>query len=346
MLNVQNTDVYTDFSGLAKLKAQARKDSPEALKEVARQFESIFLSNVLKGMREAKLADGIMDNDQSKFYSDMYDQQLAVHLSGKPGVGLADLIVKQLSHDQPDNEKPDNKKLGIEAYLNRSAGTQKIISPYPHALEKQMSSKVDSQVDTDTAGSQMIINAYTQDSSPLNGMTEIPLKDGHILPIQSVEDFVRQLHPYAEQAAKELGVEPKVLLAQAALETGWGRSLIKNSNGSNSFNLFNIKSDKAWRGKQVQVPTLEFEQGIAKKVNAGFRSYASFQESFRDYVDFIKSNPRYSDALKQVGNGERYLHELQRAGYATDPNYADKVISIYHGDTMTGFAPETVVAMQ
>jgi peptidoglycan hydrolase FlgJ len=341
MLNVQNADVYTDFSGLAKLKTQARKDSPEALKEVAKQFEAIFLSNVLKGMRAAKLADGIMDNDQSKFYNDMYDQQLAVHLSGKPGVGLADLIVKQLSHDQPDNEK-----IGTEDYLNRSAGTTKTISQYPDTVGKQANSKVDSRIDTDATGSRIIINAYTQDSSPLNEMTEIPLKDNHALPIQSAEDFVRQLHPYAEQAAKELGVEPKVLLAQAALETGWGRSLIKNSNGSNSFNLFNIKADKAWQGKQAQAPVLEFDQGIAKKVNAGFRSYASFQESFQDYVAFIKNNPRYEDALKQVGNGERYLHELQRAGYATDPNYANKVMSIYHGNTMTGFEPETIVAMK
>jgi flagellar protein FlgJ len=335
MLNVQNADVYADFNGLANLKNQARKDSPEALKEVARQFEAIFLSNVLKGMRDAKLADGITDNDQSKFYNDMYDKQLAVHLSGKPGVGLADLIVKQLSHDQPDNEK-----LALENYLNRSAGTPKIISSYPHAEQKVRGAY------PAPADGRVVINAYIQDSSPLNEMTEIPLKDDHVLPIQSAEDFVRQLHPYAEQAAKELGVEPKVILAQAALETGWGRSLIKNSNGSNSFNLFNIKADKSWQGKQAQVPTLEFEQGIAKKVNAGFRSYASFQESFQDYVDFIKSNPRYGDALKQAGNGDRYLHELQQAGYATDPNYASKVMSIYHGNTMTGFEPETVVAMK
>ena len=342
MLNVQNADVYTDFNGLANLKNQARKDSPAALKEVARQFEAIFLSNVLKGMREAKLADGITDNDQSKFYNELYDQQLAVHLSGKPGVGLADLIVRQLSPEKPDN----NEKQAIEDTLNRSAGTQKAISPYPHAVEKQVGGKVDSQVNTDTVGSQIIINAYIHDSSPLNEMTEIPLKDDHARPIQSAEDFVRRLHPYAEQAARELGVEPRVLLAQAALETGWGRSLIKTGNGGNSFNLFNIKADKAWRGKQARVPTLEFEQGIAKKVNAGFRSYASFQESFQDYVAFIKSNPRYGDALKQAGNEKRYLHELQRAGYATDPNYADKVMSIYHGNAMTGFEPETVVAMR
>lgn len=349
MLNVQHADVYADFSGLAKLKTQARKDSPEALREVARQFEAIFLSNMLKGMRDAKLADGITDNDQSKFYNDMYDKQLAVHLSGKPGVGLADLIVKQLGHD----EQPANEKRALDDYLNRSTAALNTLSQHVgYASRTSTEQKVnDAYTTTDNrvssyADGQVIINAYIHDSSPLNGMTEIPLNNDHTKPIQSAEDFVRQLRPYAEQAAKELGVEPRVLLAQAALETGWGHSLIKNSNGSNSFNLFNIKADKSWQGKQAQVSTLEFEQGIAKKVNAGFRSYASFQESFQDYVGFIKTNPRYGDALKQAGNGERYLHELQRAGYATDPNYANKIMNIYHSNAMNGFEPETVVAMQ
>lgn len=341
----QNADVYTDFNGLAKLKGQARKDSPEALKEVAKQFESIFLNNVLKSMREAKLADGAMDNDQSKFYNDMYDQQLAVHLSGSPGVGLADLIVKQLSHDKPKNEKQD-----IEDYLNRSGGLSRGGSGQAHVVNRQVSGKTGS-IAAGFADGQVKVSPYTQDRSPLDEMTELPmqsmseLKSGHALPIQSAEEFVRRLHPLAVQAARELGVEPKVILAQAALESGWGRSVIKNSNGSNSFNLFNIKADKAWQGKQAQVATLEFDQGIAKKVNAGFRSYDSFQESFRDYVDFIKSNPRYGDALKKVGNAEQYMHELQRAGYATDPKYADKVISIYQGNTMTEFEPDVIMAM-
>jgi flagellar protein FlgJ len=342
MLNVQNTNVYNDFNGLANLKNQARKESPEALKETAKQFEAIFVANMLKGMRDAKLADGIMDSDQSKFYSEMYDQQLAVHLSGNPGVGLADLIVKQLSHKEPDNDRPADEKLAIENYLNRSAGSSKTLSHYPHAAGKQ----ADNQVDTDNADSQVIINAYMHDSSPLDAKTEIPLKNDHVLPIQSAGDFVRQLQPYAEQAARELGIEPKVLLAQAALETGWGRSVRKNNDGSNTFNLFNIKADKAWQGKQAKVSTLEFEHGVTKKVKAGFRSYASFQESFKDYVAFIKSNPRYGDALKQVGNGNRYLQELQQAGYATDPNYANKVMRISNGNTMNEFMSETVVAMQ
>ncbi len=351
MLSTQNADVYTDFNGLAKLKAQARKESPEALKEVAKQFESIFLNNVLKSMREAKLADGVMDNDQSKFYNDMYDQQLAVHLSGSPGVGLADLIVKQLGPDKPKNEKQDAEDL-----LNKSGGISRSGSEQAHVVNRQVSGKTDNPA-TGFEDGQVKVAPYLQDRSPLDEMTEFPfnsdhsvqstsaLKDGHAPPIQSSEEFVRRLHPLAVQAAKELGVEPKVILAQAALESGWGRSVIKNSNGSNSFNLFNIKADKAWQGKQAQVATLEFDQGIPKKVNAGFRSYDSFKESFRDYVDFIKSNPRYGDALKKAGNAEQYMHELQRAGYATDPKYADKVMSIYQGNTMAEFEPDVIMAM-
>jgi flagellar protein FlgJ len=347
MLNTQNTDVYTDFSGLAKLKNQARTDSPEALKEVAKQFESIFLNNVLKSMREAKLADGVMDSDQSKFYNEMYDQQLALHLSSSPGVGLADLIVKQLSPEQPKNEKQD-----IEDYLNRSGGVSSG-SGQAQVINRQASGKTANPVAGFEDG-QVKVTPYLHETGPLDEMTELPfnseqptnaLKTDQALPIQSTEDFVKQLYPYAEQAAKELGVEPKVILAQAALESGWGRSVIKNGNGDNSFNLFNIKADKSWQGKQTQVTTLEFDQGIPKKVNAGFRSYDSFKESFTDYVDFIKSNPRYGDALKKAGNAEQYMYELQRAGYATDPKYANKVMSIYQSNTMAEFEPDVIMAM-
>ncbi|MDO9104278.1 MAG: flagellar assembly peptidoglycan hydrolase FlgJ [Methylovulum sp.] len=322
MLSTNNADVYTDFNGLAKLKNEARKESPAALKEAAKQFEAIFLNNILKSMRQAKLADGAMDNDQSKFYSDMYDQQLAVHLSGKPGVGLADLIVKQLSPSKPTGEKQS-----VQDYLGGAAG----------------------RLPTSSDGT-ATIRAYNHSTRPLESMTEIPfeseqLQSGQSQPIHSAEEFIRQLHPHALRAARELGVEPKALLAQAALETGWGRSLIKNSNGSNSFNLFNIKADKSWQGKQARVVTLEFEQGVAKKVHAGFRTYQSYQESFQDYVNFIKENPRYADALKQAGNTGQYMRELQQAGYATDPKYADKVMNIYQGDAMNAFRPDTVLAL-
>lgn len=328
MLKATGADVYTDLNGLANLKNEARKNSPAALKETAKQFEAIFMSNLLKGMRDAKLADGISDNDQSKFYKEMYDQQLAVHLSGKPGVGLADLIVKQLS---PEDKRDDNRKMGLEDFLNRSSSSNKAASATSHGTAKPGTAKDDkhwSQQNTE------IFRSYIKQMQPAKEMAENKLKNLDSRPIQSAEDFVQKLYPYAEQAAKDLGVSPKVLLAQAALETGWGRSVIKHSDGSSSFNLFNIKAGKSWQGEQTRVSTLEYENGVMRKEKAGFRSYDSYQESFNDYVNFIKNNPRYHNALQHAGNNERYLQELQRAGYATDPSYARKIMSIYHGNTL------------
>ena len=343
MSNIQAADVYTDFNALAGLKAEAKKDSPEALKAVAKQFEALFLNNILKSMRAGKLSDGLLDSQQSDSYNEMYDQQLAVHLSGNPGVGLADLIVKQLSpKDATQNtegsfNRPTNNQAlsGSSAEISSASGITGVVKP--------QTNKVDSWINTDTEGTKTIINSYINNDDPQNNMTEIPFRNANAKP-SSTDDFIRQLLPHAKQAAKELGIDPKVILAQAALETGWGRSLIKNSNGSTSFNLFNIKADKSWTGKQAQVSALEFDQGIAKKVNSGFRAYSSFKESFADYVDFIKTNPRYGDALKQVNNGERYLQELQQAGYATDPNYANKIMAIYRNN-LAGFDPNSIVAL-
>jgi len=316
MLNVQNADVYTDFNGLAKLKNEARKNSPEAIKEVAKQFESIFLSKVLKSMRQAKLSDGIFDSDQSKFYQDMYDQQLALHLSGKPGLGLADLIARQLT---PKVADPQNK-MELEDYLKRSAvvavniiKTKKTVAAPERNIEK---------------GS----------ARASKNLSERPVDR----PITGKEQFIKRLQPFARQAAFELGVDPNVLLSQAALETGWGKAVIKKSNGDSSFNLFNIKADKSWQGPQTRKSALEFESGIGRKKMAAFRAYDSYQSSFKDYVNFIKNNPRYANAIKMASNPERYMRELQQAGYATDPAYADKVMRIYH--TKFGNSKPVVVA--
>ncbi|MDD5229098.1 MAG: flagellar assembly peptidoglycan hydrolase FlgJ [Methylococcales bacterium] len=304
--------VYNDFSEFSKLKIQAKTDSPAALQKVAKQFEALFLNNILKGMRTAKLADGAFDSEQSKTYNEMYDQQLSVHLSGKPGVGLADLIVKQLS---PKGENPHPESL--EEYLNN-----------PVSLVKTPDGN--------------ILNGYRDDDDN----DEMPFKNGRSVPIQSAVDFVRQLQPLAQQAAKGLGIDPNALLAQAALESGWGNAVIKNSDGSSSHNLFNIKADRSWRGKQAQVSALEFDQGIARRMSSGFRAYPSFQESFHDYVHFIKNNPRYESALAKVDNTEQYMRELQRAGYATDPSYAAKVMHIYKSNTLNLFANNSAVAMK
>lgn len=294
MNNVASADVYTDFDGLAKLKLEAKHKTPEAIAEVARQFESVFLSMVLKGMRAAKLTEGgIMDNDQSQFYQDMHDQQLSIHLAGKPGIGLADLIAEQLSPQKNNSFNP----LGLKEYQNRP-------------------------------------------------ITTVETKQLDAQEISSKEDFVRQLSGIARQAAEDIGVDARVLLAQAALETGWGKSVIKMTDGSSSFNLFNIKTHHNWSGKQATINTLEFDGGVARQEKSKFRAYANFADSFTDYVQFIKQNPRYQQALKNSDKAESYLRELQAAGYATDPAYADKVMRVYHDDVFAELAKSAVKVAQ
>ena len=315
-MKTHSPDIYTDFSGFSKLKSQARENSPEALKTVAKQFESVFLNMVLKSMREAKLSDGMLDNDQSKFYREMYDQQLAIHLSGEPGVGLAKMIEKQLGGESSDIEK----NMALEDYFKKPL--QKI-SEIPIQESKTM---VSSKLNTELKD------------------FKTKIKNVAVLPIQSSEQFVQKLQHEAAKAAEKLGVNAKVLLSQAALETGWGKGIIKNQDGSSSFNLFNIKAGNSWDGKKSFVTTLEYDQGIAKKQKAGFRSYDSFQESFDDYVRLIRNNPRYREALKHANDPERYMTELQKAGYATDPNYADKVMKIYNSDTVAASTLELTLA--
>jgi len=331
MLNVDSASVYTDFNGLAKLKQGAREQSPEAIKEVAKQFESVFLSMVLKSMRQAKLSDGIMDSQQSDFYRDMYDQQMAVHLAGKPGVGLADLIAKQLSPKQTG----DDEKMEAGDYLNRAAGTaggavlpqQNFAANVSNA--KPMDASGLSSLERSLARLEASQQAIASQWRNLDDDCQV-FKTGVDQPITSKEEFINQMLPYAQRAACVLGVDANLLLAQAALETGWGQAVIKNGQGESSFNLFNIKADKSWQGKQAKSMTLEFDGGVARKEMAGFRSYDSYKDSFDDYVNFIKSNPRYSEALKKVGNAAQYIRELQQAGYATDPRYAEKVMNIYN----------------
>ncbi len=306
MLNVEHVSSYADFNALAKLKNEAKGKTPEAIKEVAKQFESVFVGMMLKSMRQAKLADGIFDTSQSNFYQDMYDKELSVHLAGEQGIGLVELIAKQLS---PDQSVAVSKNQSIADYERQSMIRR---------------------------------NAEVTDNR-LNIATMLNRDDDSI---DLAEDFVNQLRPYAEKAAKELNVDANLLLSQAALETGWGKSIIKSSDGDSSNNLFNIKADNSWRGKQEQVSTIEFKEGKANKEMAGFRSYASYQDSFDDYVDFIKTNPRYKSALKLAQQPEQYIHELQQAGYATDPDYASKVMKIYQNQLRENKLPDQVAMQQ
>ena len=291
---MSSAGVYTDFSGLTALRTKARDDQAEARGEVARQFESIFLQMMLKTMRKAKLAESMFDGEAMQKYRDMHDQQLAVHLAGAGGIGLADVIEKQLAGG---SHFGGQKNRSLDDYQNRPVYGQ-------HLLPKKAEQKVSQASDTNNDGIEF---------------------DG------SVETFVDKLKPYAEKAAAALGLQPVALLAQAALETGWGKSQMKTADGTPSFNLFGIKADTRWNGKQAAVSTLEFRDGIAQKEKANFRAYDSYQQAFDDYTKFISDNPRYQQAVRKAADPKSYFSALQHAGYATDPEYANKIMSILNG---------------
>ncbi len=162
-------------------------------------------------------------------------------------------------------------------------------------------------------------------------LPNIPIKQAGF---DSPEQFIQRLYPVAQQAASALNIAPEALIAQAALETGWGQ-YVMHQGQANAHNLFGIKADERWQGQSINVPTLEYDQGIAKQEHAQFRKYASYTDSMQDYVAFMQSNERYSQALTQTDSPAQYFHELQRAGYATDPQYADKILRIMQSDVLT-----------
>ncbi len=286
--------VYTDFQGLSQLKAEARQGEDGSLDEVARQFESLLTQMMVKSMREASSVDSEMDSDQSLFYRDMYDKQLSLHLAQGDGLGLSEVIKRQLS---PHVALGQESNLGIDLYRQR---------PVSRAYMAQ-----------------------ADQPQPDNSV-----KVAEVVEINGPESFVQQLWPKAEKAAAELGLPVEALLAQAALESGWGGQMIRHANGDNSHNLFGIKADSRWGGERVAVSTLEYEQGVAVRKKAFFRAYSSFEESFSDYVAFVKSSPRYEAAHQSANSPDNYFRELQHAGYATDPDYSEKIMRVMRGPEM------------
>lgn len=274
----KDTSFFADLAGYEKLKLDAREKGHASIKEVASQFEALFVQMVMKGMRDAKLGDGAFDNDQSRMYQDMMDSQLSITLSKGKGLGLTDLIVKQLGGEV--NTTP--------------------LSP----------------------------------TSPLPTVPSVGTKQ----PVSSLGDstksFIEGVYPNAEKAAAKLGVAPEALVAQAALETGWGKHVIADGKQQSSFNLFNIKAGSSWQGRTVNVPTVEYENGTAVRRFDSFRAYESVEASFDDYVNLISNSSRYQDALNKGNDTFGFAKALQDGGYATDPKYAEKIRVIVAGEPM------------
>lgn len=314
-MDLASASIYTNMEGLTALKARASKDAAGSLDEVARQFESLFVQQMLKSMRQAGLGEGLLDSDQSLFYRDMYDQQLSLQLAESGGIGLAKVIKRQLGGSETE--------VGSEAVL-----PTKTIEDYRRlAMAVTLYNAPGSATDTSTDGPDRSMIKGGAEATP----TDTGIASGEWTP----QAFVEQLWPWASEAAGLIGLKPQALLAQAALETGWGKHQIRGADGAPANNLFGIKADRQWEGDRVSVPTLEYEEGAAVKKRAFFRSYDSLRESFHDYVDFLQSNPRYSEALGATGNSDTYFKELQRAGYATDPQYANKIKAVLNGPEMS-----------
>ncbi|WP_037330347.1 flagellar assembly peptidoglycan hydrolase FlgJ [Salinivibrio socompensis] len=296
-----------DISQLDSLRRQATKggegDESAALRAAAEQFEALFTQMLFKSMRDANEAfeSDLIDDRTSKFYEQMADEQMASELSREGSLGLADMIVAQLGQALGDS-KPN---------LEEAARTSAQSLPFDQKQRQEAAEKAIAALDNQSIAPPTARAPTTQ----LNEHFDSPAA------------FVDTLAPHARRAARALGTDPAIILAQAALETGWGKKVVANAR-DNSHNLFNIKADQRWGGEKVATQTLEVYDGIPVKETASFRAYPSYQESFDDFVSFLRENPRYEQALSQSAQPEQFIRELHQAGYATDPDYSNKVIRV------------------
>jgi peptidoglycan hydrolase FlgJ len=277
-INASTTGLAIDLQGLANVKFAAKNHDEAALGKVAKQFEAIFLDMMLKGMRQALPQEDSLNGDSTRLYSSMLDHEWTQKMSER-GTGLADLIIKQMSH---------------------AAGER----PMPSGVHDAPANPVAAPVGRGHSSS------------------------GTAAEFGTPQGFARRLWGEAQEAAQATGVPAKFMIGQAALESGWGKREIRGADGRASFNLFGIKAGKNWNGPTVEVLTTEYAHGVARKVTQKFRVYESYKDAFADYGRLLKDNPRYAHVLEHGQDATRFAQNLQRAGYATDPRYAEKLARV------------------
>lgn len=312
-----NTDMSAglaiDASSLNQLKLGAAQSSPEALKAAAQQFEAVFMNMLMKSMRDATPKEGMFDNDQTRMYTSMLDQQLSQRLASR-GIGLADVMVRQLSRGM---ELPAADAAAVVPFdMKPAPGMQ------PPAVANSPAEAAPGQ--TPAAVQAYASNAPAQPAS--TPATAAPARKGDAP--AHVESFVQRLLPHAQAASADSGIPAHFMMGQAALETGWGRAEIRGADGQNSHNLFGIKAGGSWTGRTVDIVTTEYVNGKPQKQVDTFRAYDSYADSFRDYGKLLSGNARYQNVLAAGHNAAGFAQGLQQAGYATDPNYAQKLMSV------------------
>jgi flagellar protein FlgJ len=283
-----------DSNGLNHLRAAAKESSPEAIRETAKQFEAMFLNMMLKSMRDATPQESMFESDQTRTYTAMLDQQLSQTLASK-GMGLADVLIRQLTKSAA-TIPPDAQMPGFS-----TNGMQDESSAIPPALIQRMAQE---------------FNAPVARNQP-----------------EHVAAFQQRMIGHAQEASRATGIPAPFMVGQAALESGWGKHEIKHADGSPSYNLFGIKATGNWNGKVAETMTTEYINGEKTQRVEKFRAYDSYAESFRDFANLISKNPRYQAVMENVQHLSSYAQALQKAGYATDPNYADKLIKVVQQTT-------------
>ena len=303
--DINSNRFVLDPKASADLRSKLKNDPQAGLKQAAQQFEGMLLNMMLKSMRDATPSDGLMDSDQTRFFTSIMDQQLAQNLSAQGQLGFAKLIEQQ---------------------LGRNLATEFSSDPVS-SLEAIQQSLIQRQA-ASSAGFVPGSGAPRIRSAPLEASPSLAPTSS-----SSGSDFVNRIWPHALEAASAIGVPPQFLVAHSALESGWGKSEIRSPDGQPTYNLFGVKAGRSWQGASVDVQTTEYVNGVAQSVTEKFRVYGSYAESFSDYASLLRNNSRFSAVLGQQ-DGTQFARSLQQSGYATDPMYADKLSRIINGTTL------------
>lgn len=338
MVSQTNINAFTDISRFGALRNEAGKNPGDAVGKVAREFEALFIEMMLSSARKAAIKGGMFESHALELYKEMFDTQAARVLAEQGTLGFDQAI---------------SGFAGIEAQ-NGSTQSAVVAHSYPgqpeankeSEIKEPAPSKEDMGLFIPAIRADLPIPAYRHAAARPEraGVTQInkaitpPKTDSPGMPVSASKSdsvgataqygFSQTIAPYAKDAARKLGTEPAILIAQAALETGWGAHVIPGESGASSNNIFGIKATNRWQGDASQVTTLEFLGGRPINTKASFRRYPDIKSAFDDYVNFVTNNPRYSKALARASDGDSYIRELAKAGYATDPKYAEKIISI------------------
>lgn len=317
-----------DAKSIDNLHLMAKQNPDEALQKVAQQFEALFMNMLLKSMREATPKDGLFDSQQTQFFTQMHDQQLAQHIATK-GIGIADMMVQQLTRTNPSIEPQTSisQTNAILATLNSTQHSALIKDGHPNDQSGQLWLTTAQSSPNATVHAGKLNPSVEMFGAPIRMEAQSKKSPNHST------NFIDKLLPHAKTVSESTGIPPHFMLAQAALESGWGKHEIRHADNSPSYNLFGIKAGASWKGGVVETITTEYINGAPQKIVEKFRAYSSYAEGFSDYAKLLQDNPRYAKVLKST-DAATFAHGLQRAGYATDPMYAEKLMRIMNSETL------------